>query len=545
MANNGGTHDLFSLLSSPDRDFLVSNNGNQVKISELNGKTVGLYFSGSWCGPCRMFTPKLIEVYEQLSSETNFEVVFISSDRDEKSFTEYFSKMPWLSVPYSDLENRKRIKELFKVRGIPNLVFLDGTGAVGSDQGVRLIREHGVEAYPFSMEKINLLKEQEEEAKRNQSLSSLLVSDSRGYVISKDGTQVLVSELEGKMVGLYLSLHARQNCQDFTPKLIEVYKKLKEKGESFEIVWISLDNDEESFKQGLELVPWLALPFSDKLGDKLARYFELASLPTVVIIDTDGKTLNENVSDLIEEHGVEAYPFTPEKVAEFALMEKERLEAQTLESISVMGDADFVIEKDGSKVLVSELVGKTILLYFSAHWCPPCRMFTPQLIKVYHEIKATDKSFEVIFISSDRSQSSFDEYFLTMPWLALPFGDVRKKFLTQKFKLKGIPASVAISPNGRTITTKAQDLISTHGAAAYPFTEEHVKHLEEKLDEEAKKLPERLKHDLHPEHEIVRIKHVVVYVCDGCKEPGQGWAFRCKECDFDLHTKCAVKESEG
>ncbi|KAM7268767.1 hypothetical protein ACFE04_010933 [Oxalis oulophora] len=539
MANNGShPHDLFSLLSTNERDFLISNNSNQVKISELSGKTVGLYFSGSWCGPCRMFTPKLIELYEQLSSEGKFEVVFISSDRDENSFTDYFSKMPWLSIPFPHSETRARIKELFKVQGIPSLVFLDGTGAVLSDQGVTLVREYGVDAYPFTVEKIKLLKVQEEEAKQNQSLSSLLVSRSRDYLVSKDGSKVLVCELEGKMVGMYLSLHAR-DCQDYTVKLVEVYTKLKEKGENFEIVWISLDHEEESFKQGLESVPWLALPFEDKLCDKLARYFELSSLPRVIIIGPDGKTLNNDVTDLIEEHGVEAYPFSLEKVVELALIEKD-----TLESISVVGDADFVIDKDGSKVPVSELVGKNILLYFSAHWCPPCRMFTPQLIKVYHEIKATDNSFEIIFISSDRNQSTFNKYFSTMPWLALPFGDPRKKLLSNKYKLKGIPAAIVIGPSGETVTTKAGDLISAHGAAAFPFTKEHVKHLEEKLDEEAKKLPEKWKHDLHPAHELIRIKHVVTYGCDACRGAGHGWAFRCNECDFDLHPKCAMNEGE-
>ncbi|KAM7268995.1 hypothetical protein ACFE04_024492 [Oxalis oulophora] len=545
MANNGSPHDLFSLLSTNERDFLVSNNNNQVKISELSGKTVGLYFSGSWCGPCRMFTPKLIQVYEEVSSKGNLEVVFISSDRDENSFTDYFSKMPWLSIPFSDSETRAKIKELFKVRGIPSLVFLDGTGAVSSDQGMRFIREYGVDAYPFTLEKINLLKQQEEEAKHNQSLSSLLVSRSRDYLLSKDGTKVLVSALEGKMVGLYLSIHARESCQDYAVKLVEVYKKLNEKGENFEIVWISLDHEEDSFKQGLESVPWLALPFEDKLCDKLAQYFELSSLPRVVIIGPDGKTLNNDVTNLIEEHGVEAYPFSPEKVVELALIEKERLETQTLESILVQGDADFVIEKDGSKVPISELVGKNILLYFSAHWCPPCRTFTPELIKVYHEIKVTDNSFEIIFISSDRSQSAFNEYFSTMPWLALPFEDPRKKLLSKKFKLKGIPAAIVIGPSGQTIATKARDLIYAHGAAAFPFTKEHVKHLEEKLDEEAKKLPEKLKHDLHLAHELIRIKHVGTYGCDACRGPGQGWVFRCNECDFDLHPKCAMKENEG
>ena len=80
---------------------------------------------------------------------------------------------------------------------------------------------------------------------------------------------------------------------------------------------------------------------------------------------------------------------------------------------------------------VTDLVGKNILLYFSAHWCPPCRAFLPKLVDAYHKIKAKDDAFEVIFISSDRDQASFDEFFSGMPWLALPFGDPRKASLSR------------------------------------------------------------------------------------------------------------------
>ena len=161
-----------------------------MKISNLVGKTVGLYFSGSWCGPCCHFTPNLVEVYEELLPKGDFEVVFISSDRDDESFNSYLAKMPWLAIPFSDSETRKRLKELFKVRGIPNLVILDANGKVSTNQGTRIIREYGVDGYPFSTERINFLKEEEEAAKKNQSLSSILVHGSRSHLVSNDGNEV-------------------------------------------------------------------------------------------------------------------------------------------------------------------------------------------------------------------------------------------------------------------------------------------------------------------------------------------------------------------
>ncbi|KAM1082580.1 hypothetical protein EV1_020950 [Malus domestica] len=542
MANGDGhgvTHDLLSLLASADRNFLLRNNGDQVEISSLTGKIVGLYFSASWCGPCRRFTPNLVEVHQDLAAKGDFEVVFISSDRDEESFNGYFSKMPWLSIPFSDLETRKRLKEFFKVRGIPHLVIIDANGKVSIDDGTKIVMDHGVDGYPFTAEKMNFLIEQEAVAKENQSLSSLLVSNSRDYLISKDGNKVSVSELEGKIVGLYFSLYTHKPCKEFTQALVKFHEELKEKGENFEIVLISLDLEEEHFKEGFQ-VSWLALPFKDKNCEKLARYFALESLPRLVIIGQDGKTLHSNAAELIEEYGAEAYPFTAEKIAELAEL---KLEEQTVQSLLVAGGRDFVVEKNGSRVPVSELAGKHILLYFSAHWCRPCRAFMPKLIKAYNQIKAKDNAIEIIFLSSDRDHHSFKEFFETMPWLAIPLGDPRKALLQRKFKIQAIPALVAISPSGQTLSTQARQLIQAHGADAYPFTEEHVKQLEEKLEEEAKGWPEKVKSILHAEHELIRVLHHD-YVC-WCREPGSGWSFYCKDCDFDLHPRCALGNNGG
>ncbi|KAH7511063.1 hypothetical protein FEM48_ZijujUnG0051600 [Ziziphus jujuba var. spinosa] len=537
------THDFQSLFSSVERDFLVRNNGDQVKIDSLKGKKFGLYFSASWCGPCRRFTPNLVEVYNEVASKGDFEVVFVSADEDEESFRGYFSKMPWLAVPFSDSETRDRLDELFKVSGIPHLVIIDENGKVVTDSGVEIIGEYGVEGYPFTTERIKELKDHEEAAKREQTLKSILVSPSRDFVISPDGRKVPVSELEGKTVGLYFSYSSYKLCVEFTPILVEVYEKLKAKGESFEIVLIPLDGDEESFEQDFKSMPWFALPVKDKSCEKLVRYFELSTLPTLVVIGPDGKTVHPNVAEAVKEHGVLAYPFTPEKFKELLEIEKAKEEAQTLESILVLGDLNYFIGKDGAKVPVSELVGKNILLYFSAHWCPPCRAFLPKLIKTYHDIKAKDDAFEVIFISSDRDQSSFDEFFSSMPWLALPFGDERKKTLQKKFKIQGIPAAIAIGPSGRTVNKEVRQIIAIHGADAYPFTEEKLKQLNQQLEEMAKEWPEKLKHESHAEHELLLTRRNQ-YNCDGCDEMGYTWSYYCENCDFDLHPKCALKNDE-
>ena len=61
--------------------------GVQQSAGALGGKIVGLYFSASWCPPCRKFSPELSKL--RAAHSADFAVVFVSCDRSEaemKSF---------------------------------------------------------------------------------------------------------------------------------------------------------------------------------------------------------------------------------------------------------------------------------------------------------------------------------------------------------------------------------------------------------------------------------------------------------------------------
>lgn len=188
-------------------------------------------------------------------------------------------------------------------------------------------------------------------------------------------------------------------------------------------------------------------------------------------------------------------------------------------------------------------MGNNILLYFAASWSLPSREFLPKLVTAYHEIKKKDETFEVIFISSDQDEPSFNNFFSSMPWLALPFNDERRSFLSRRFNIVGIPVAIAISPSGCTVNTQVRQLLETHSAGAYPFTEEHIKNLQQQLDKNTTGWPKKGRDEIHNEHELALI-HQQVYLCSGCKEMGYGWAFFCKRCDYGLHPKCSPKQEE-
>ena len=102
--------------------------------------------------------------------------------------------------------------------------------------------------------------------------------------------------------------------------------------------------------------------------------------------------------------------------------------------VEMLGDK--LVGKESTEKEVKDLVGegKIVGLYFSAHWCPPCRAFTPQLAKWYRDFKKGENGskFEIVFVSSDRDEKSFKEYYSEMPWLALPYeqrdAKVRQRF---------------------------------------------------------------------------------------------------------------------
>mmetsp|Transcript_1994 Transcript_1994/g.5542 ORF Transcript_1994/g.5542 Transcript_1994/m.5542 type:complete len:425 (-) Transcript_1994:168-1442(-) len=129
-----------------------------------------------------------------------------------------------------------------------------------------------------------------------------------------------------------------------------------------------------------------------------------------------------------------------------------------------------VVGGDGKEIPTSSLSGKTAIgIYFSAHWCGPCRMFTPMLKKFY-DTHHESKNFEIVFASSDRSESEYNDYYKEMPWKSLGFGNPKKEQLSSKFKVRGIPTFVLVDGEGNTITTDARsEIMGDPDAARFPY----------------------------------------------------------------------------
>lgn len=101
-----------------------------------------------------------------------------------------------------------------------------------------------------------------------------------------------------------------------------------------------------------------------------------------------------------------------------------------------------------------------VCFYFSAHWCPPCRNFTPILAGYYSNWKKNGLNVEIIFVSSDSDNKSFQEYYATMPWLAINKTNVDAiEYLNDVYQISGIPSLIVLDRMGNVIDKNGRDTV--------------------------------------------------------------------------------------
>jgi nucleoredoxin len=275
-------------------------------------------------------------------------------------------------------------------------------------------------------------------------------------LLTKDGMKATADVVVNKKAVLvYFSAHWCPPCRGFTPVLADAYTKYR--AGDIEVVFVSSDRDEGSFSSYFSEMPWTAVPFANRnQKDQLSQKFNVSGIPKLIVLNgADGKVVSENgrgevvkTSDLGQSLGLWGLGAStgPSSVD---LMRADHWGSDLF--------GDIILTKSGKKSTVEVLGGKkAVLVYFSAHWCPPCRGFTPLLAEAYKKHSAKD--IEIIFVSSDRDQGSFDGYFGEMPWMALPFAEHdQKNKIAAKFDVQGIPMLVVLNgEDGKTISVNGR-----------------------------------------------------------------------------------------
>ncbi|XP_034995850.1 nucleoredoxin [Zootoca vivipara] len=214
----------------------------------------------------------------------------------------------------------------------------------------------------------------------------------------------------------------------------------QQRQQRLEIVFVSAEQDQQRWQEATRAMPWLALPFADKRRKlKLWNKFRVSNIPSLIFIDaTTGKVVCRNGLLVIRDdpEGLE-FPWGARPFGEVVAGPVLRNNGQTQES--------------------SALEGSYVGVYFSAHWCPPCRSLTRVLVESYRKIKESGHKFEIVFVSADRSEDSFKQYFSEMPWLAVPYDDdARRSRLNRLYGIQGIPTLIILDPKGDVITRQGR-----------------------------------------------------------------------------------------
>ncbi|XP_070399664.1 nucleoredoxin isoform X1 [Nothobranchius furzeri] len=287
---------------------LVNSEKAEVDVQSLGAKLslVGLFFGCSLNGPCKQFNSSLCEFYSRFKKSSEhkekLEIVFISSDQDQKHWQGFLQEMPWPALPFKDRHKKMKLWNKYKVTSIPSLVFVDAaTGKIVCRNGLLVVRDDpkGLE-FPWGPKPF-----------------AEVVA---GPLLRNNRQTTDPSSLEGHYVGVYFSAHWCPPCRSLTRVLVESYRTIKESGQKFEIVFVSADRSEDSFKQYFSEMPWLAVPYSDEARrSRLNRLFGIQGIPTLILLDAEGHVITrQGRVEVLNDPECRLFPWHPRPVLELS-----------------------------------------------------------------------------------------------------------------------------------------------------------------------------------------------------------------------------------
>lgn len=120
-----------ALVDKPAPNFSASTiDGRTVSLADFRGqKNVVISFWASWCGPCRIEMPALVQFYKKNHTEaSDFELLAVSIDEDPKDATD-FATAQKLLFPVL-LDSRHKVADAYDIDGIPTMFVVDKGGKI-------------------------------------------------------------------------------------------------------------------------------------------------------------------------------------------------------------------------------------------------------------------------------------------------------------------------------------------------------------------------------------------------------------------------------
>lgn len=113
---------------------LTTLTGEEVQLSELNGKKVILNFWATWCPPCRAEMPHMENFYKTKAAEYDVEIVAVNLTKAEQGMNVHEKIKDFINeydltfiVP---LDQEGKVEEQYQIIPIPTTFFIGSNGLI-------------------------------------------------------------------------------------------------------------------------------------------------------------------------------------------------------------------------------------------------------------------------------------------------------------------------------------------------------------------------------------------------------------------------------
>ncbi len=126
---SANTTDLGVGAVAPDFTTIDVATGEEVALSDLQGRPIMLNFWATWCGPCRIEMPHMQAAFEDHADE-GLVILAVNNQEDLEQIQPFAEE---LGLTFNiGLDENGAIQNQYRIRAYPSSYFIDGDGKIAS-----------------------------------------------------------------------------------------------------------------------------------------------------------------------------------------------------------------------------------------------------------------------------------------------------------------------------------------------------------------------------------------------------------------------------